>query len=75
MLKENYKKKNKLICVNYTTLCTRVNTSLEVALIRQLCRVSSQKSMKRYTVMILKGCIDILIESVPEVTVVQLRNM
>jgi hypothetical protein len=50
-------------------LCTRVNTPLEVAHIRQLCRVSSQNSVKRRAVMIFQSTINPLKHSVPEVTV------
>jgi hypothetical protein len=50
-------------------LCTRVNTPLEVAHIRQLCRVSPQNSMKRFSVIILQSSLNPLIQSVPEVIV------
>jgi len=46
-------------------LCTRVNTPVEVAHIRQLCRVSSQNSMKRCPVMILQSSIKSLYTKCP----------
>jgi len=50
------------LCVEITEmcpeLCTRVNTPLELAHIRQLCRASSQKGMKRCTVMLLQSSIN-----------------